>query len=427
MISSQPGTSKRRNEDSDEDEPNRKQIIIIQSDDSEMEDSEDESEGELDELFEETECAGEWTRSDFKQFEGEVFKIPSQGSEPFNFFELLLDDDFFGMIVNETNDYAESKKGSQWKNVTVTEFRKFLGLLLHMYNIKCKHIQDHWSTNRLFNFICFSRHMSLDRFRNILHYLHFSSNDEDCNPLSTVQPIIDYFNNKMKAVYYPHQELSIDKTTVVWKGRLAIRQYISGKEHTYGTKLYVLTENSGISLRIKVYSGKDNINATGDEAEGAGHLLEDFLKQEHEEKPLKPLIFHRYSDCTIGITEKDQISNYTCSRRNFKWYIKLWINLVETLLLNSFLLYSKYVPVSRKLNFYNFRIDIIDNLLFEIRQEHRLEMLTRGENNKIKRKRCRQCFINNIRKDTNYYCGACKGNPGLCTPKCFKEFHQRKK
>lgn len=51
-------------------------------------------------------------------------------------------------------------------------------------------------------------------------------------------------------------------------------------------------------------------------------------------------------------------------------------------------------------------------------------MLPRRENKKIKRKRCRQCTVNGLRKETNYYCSGCRDNPGLCLGKCFKEYHK---
>ncbi|KAK2579876.1 hypothetical protein KPH14_007557 [Odynerus spinipes] len=564
MSSPQPGPSKFQNLDSDEasdnlelnENYNRKRkkhmmdnddremefedylnigLDYIESDDNEMmfeeEDSESDEElesKELDELFENIEDTGKWTcDGDFKQFSFEEkagLQNPAKGPDPYNFFELLVNNDFFSIIVDETNKYAESERGNRVKMLNVEEFRKFVGLLLHMGTIKCSQIQNYWSTHRLFNFNCFSQHMSRNRFQEILRSLNFASNDESSNCLSKIQPVIDYFNDKMKTIYYPHKELCINKTTVPWTDPLAFQQYIAGKKRKYGVKLYVLTESSGITLRIKMYTGH------GDDDSRKGHvtkavlcLLEDFLQKGHsvfmdncyvsfmlsehlldyktyctgilqkfrkgnskeviraklskgeailryknkimmgmfrdkrdilfissefkpnlievenkrKEKLRKPLVLHKYNKVMNGINRKDQmLSHYTCSRRTFQSHIKLWINIVETLLLNSFFLYAKYSSVPQKLNFYDFRLNIIDTLLFENNQENTLvilpdlehtpEILSRGKNNKIRRKRCRQCFMHNIRKETNYFCGACEGNPGLCIGKCFKEYHRRK-
>lgn len=42
--------------------------------------------------------------------------------------------------------------------------------------------------------------------------------------------------------YYPSKELAIDESLILWKGRLSFRQYLKGKAHQYGIKLYVLAD-----------------------------------------------------------------------------------------------------------------------------------------------------------------------------------------
>jgi hypothetical protein len=54
----------------------------------------------------------------------------------------------------------------------------------------------------------------------------------------------------MNECYYPSRELSIDEFMVLWRGRLRFRQYIKGKRHKFGIKLYVLCEPKGIALKI---------------------------------------------------------------------------------------------------------------------------------------------------------------------------------
>lgn len=57
---------------------------------------------------------------------------------------------------------------------------------------------------------------------------------------------------------------------------------------------------------------------------------------------LQPIALHYYNYMN-EIDRKDQmLSYYSCSSRTFKWYIKLWIHLVETLVFNSFNLYKTY-------------------------------------------------------------------------------------
>lgn len=98
-----------------------------------------------------------------------------------------------------------------------------------MRTIKCPRIDNYWSKSEQFGFECFSRHMSRQRFQNVLRSLHFSSDNESDHRLRKIIPVVDYFNNKMREIYYPHRELSIDECLVSWRGRLIFKQYIAGK------------------------------------------------------------------------------------------------------------------------------------------------------------------------------------------------------
>ncbi|CAK9820072.1 hypothetical protein ANTQUA_LOCUS10435 [Anthophora quadrimaculata] len=44
---------------------------------------------------------------------------------------------------------------------------------------------------------------------------------------------------------------------VPWKGRLSFRQYIPGKRHKYGIKLYKLCLPDGYTHNVHIYSGKN--------------------------------------------------------------------------------------------------------------------------------------------------------------------------
>lgn len=71
----------------------------------------------------------------------------------------------------------------------------------------------------------------------------------------------------MANIYSPSKELSLDESMVLWRGRLVFRQYMPGKRHKYGIKIFVLTEPSGLVLRMIIYTG------SGDkEVGGSGHV-----------------------------------------------------------------------------------------------------------------------------------------------------------
>ncbi|XP_018567257.1 piggyBac transposable element-derived protein 4-like [Anoplophora glabripennis] len=141
--------------------------------------------------------------------------------------------------------------------------RKVLGLLFHMGIIKLNRLNDYWKKHYMFNLQCFSQFMSRNRFLLIIRSLHFENReDEPRTQIGKIMPLINFFNNKMDEIYYPSRELSIDESMVLWRGRLKFRQYIQGKRHKFGIKLYSLCEH-GIAIKIIVYTGSADPELSG--------------------------------------------------------------------------------------------------------------------------------------------------------------------
>lgn len=467
----------------------------------------------------------------------ELLVPPPQNGTPFDYFRLLCDDNFLNNIVSETNRYAveilftagqyERSRISLWKELTVPEFLRFLGVLFHTGTVGLNRLQDYWKTHRLFNFKCFSDHIGRDRFMNILRCLHFATNPGEGDPmpedrLFKIRPVLDYFNDKMAAIYYPSKTLSLDESMMLWRGRLVFRQYIKNKRHKYGIKLYMLTEPKGLIIKFAVYTGQlDDLGGTGHAEKVVFHLAKEKLSVGHSlyldnyynsyglarkllEKQTyctgtllgnrrgtpkdvvsaklkkgevtgkyldgvliakwkdkrdvtyistefensmvettnkrgqlknKPLPIVEYNKYMSGVDMQDQMmSYYPCSRKTLRWYKKLGIHILQLLLLNSFFLYNKYS--GKKLNFYEYRLSVIEVLLPEVSakpvtKKAALDHLpTKIENTNKKghtlRKRCKVCSQDKRRKDTMYHCQACPEKPGLCLENCFKIHHSEK-
>lgn len=474
------------------------------------------------------------------QFSGNPgLTVPVPGDEPFDFFSLLVTDIFLLHIIEQTNVYAEEvflgknttekSRITTWKPLDLPEFKVFLGLWFHMGNIKVNRLQDYWKTDDLFNFPCFQHHMSRNRFLLILRCLHFDKNPSQGEPgfgdrLHKIRFMQEYLNQKMEEVYYPQKNLAIDESMVLWRGRLAFRQYIKGKKHKYGMKLYILAEPNGLVLRSKLYTGaggdlggKDHAQKvvlslmTGLEKKGhalymdnyynsislcqklldldiyvTGTLRKDrknnpkevvsaklkkgeyiakycngiavnkwhdkrdvlFISTEFENSMVeverrhggnvqKPLAILRYNENMAGIDRQDQmLSYYPSERKTLRWYKKLGIHILSTLLLNSYILFSMYSR--NKMSYYDFRMVVIRKLLLnkttkqqvsnrdsaKAKEKKHFPQKNSNEDGRTKRKRCKLCFSKKIRKDTPYFCPDCPGSPGLCLETCFPEFHK---
>ncbi|KAG8235816.1 hypothetical protein J437_LFUL016129 [Ladona fulva] len=208
-------------------------------------------------------------------------KVQPEGLSPFHFFQLVFCTKLMQHIVDETNKYAKilSEASSlsharikNWKDLTVEEFKVFLGVLYHTGTIRINYLSDYWRKDKFFSIPFFSNNMSRDRFLLILQALHFSENPKEDEPVPTdrlykIRPFLNIFEETMSEIYSPRRELCINESMILWRGRLLFKQYLKGKRHKYGIKVYMLAESSGIVMRQIVYTG-----AGDPEVGGAGHV-----------------------------------------------------------------------------------------------------------------------------------------------------------
>nr|CAH7766694.1 unnamed protein product [Callosobruchus chinensis] len=197
-----------------------------------------------------------------------------QGHEPINFYLLFIDDIIQNKLVEETNKYAEQKiieaiakesvtkhsLSNQWKPTDKEELLRFLALIIWMGLDKKPGLRDYWSTNILYkNDISKICGISRNRFEVLLHFFHISDN-ELCpagDRLYKISPLVQLLNEKFQQVCTPKESLCIDETMVPFRGRLSFLQYIPGKRHKYGIKLFKLCIIEGYTYSIKIYGGKE--------------------------------------------------------------------------------------------------------------------------------------------------------------------------
>ena len=58
-----------------------------------------------------------------------------------------------------------------------------------------------------------------------------------------IQDFNEALINKFSTVYIPTQNIAIDESLLLWKGRLSMKQYIPMKRATFGIKSYALCES----------------------------------------------------------------------------------------------------------------------------------------------------------------------------------------
>ncbi|CAH3967358.1 unnamed protein product [Pieris brassicae] len=76
-----------------------------------------------------------------------------------------------------------------------------------------------------------------------------------------------------RKVYNAGEELSLDESLLLFRGRLHFRQYIKSKKARYGIKFYELTTHDGYILNVKMYAGKEVVDPNMHESESKTEKL----------------------------------------------------------------------------------------------------------------------------------------------------------
>jgi hypothetical protein len=90
-------------------------------------------------------------------------------------------------------------------------------------------VRLHLSRNQLAATPVFGSVIALDRFEIICRFLHFIDNifnntSEGPQNLFKIYPTIRHLNSKFQALCLPKQDMSVDKSQMVWKGILSFTQ-----------------------------------------------------------------------------------------------------------------------------------------------------------------------------------------------------------
>ncbi|XP_063370287.1 uncharacterized protein LOC134658530 [Cydia amplana] len=175
---------------------------------------------------------------------------------PVDFLNLMFQKPLFESLVKNINQHGtkflNENRIQQWNDVTIKEFRVFLGLLLNVGTINTNVAADFWKQDR--GIYLPKNYMTEKRFTMILKCLNFAEEIPEKNRMSKVSLIVNYFNDVMKKVVTPEKILCIDESM-----------------GSFYENLYLLTDQHGFVHKLLVYKGIDQ-----DE-------LEEMTKRERDE------------------------------------------------------------------------------------------------------------------------------------------------
>ena len=105
-----------------------------------------------------------------------------------------------------------------------------------------------------------TQHFTINRFEELRANIHFNSDafSEDYTEKSgeKAQPLIDMINARLSLLQMPNKHLCIDEMMVPSKSKYGPRVYQKGKPHPWGYKLFSIADETGVTFRVHLHSGK---------------------------------------------------------------------------------------------------------------------------------------------------------------------------
>ena len=153
----------------------------------------------------------------------------------------------------------------------------------------------------------------------------------------------------------------------------------------------------------------------------------------------KPAAVHDYNQRMRGVNRMDQmVAYYSFGRKSIKWWRKVFFWMVEVMVNNGHILYTRHTSSQRKLPMVSSAVSwqFLCVKTCQLAQPPLITAMTtrwRGYEvsislTKCKRKDCRVCSQRGAggeRHLTNTICGTCSDHPPSYIEGCFKKYHTR--
>jgi hypothetical protein len=146
--------------------------------------------------------------------------------------------------------------GAVWPPTDTHELLAFIGVHIFMGIDSLPQRRMYWQADTRHATV--AQVLSRDRFESLTRYLRVSPPEADAaprNPFSFVRAFIDSLNHSLPRHWNPGRHLALDESMVSFRGRSDIKQFVPGKPHPHGYKIWVLG-NENYMLQLQLYQGR---------------------------------------------------------------------------------------------------------------------------------------------------------------------------
>uniref|UniRef100_A0A2S2PW87 PiggyBac transposable element-derived protein 4 n=1 Tax=Sipha flava TaxID=143950 RepID=A0A2S2PW87_9HEMI len=187
-----------------------------------------------------------------------------QDHTPFSVFKLLFSDEVINLIAEQTNLYAQQrylKTGKLYIKTTNQEIMTFLGINILMGIKMLPSYRDYWSSAPDLHDSYISQLMTVNRFGWLLTTIHLNDNNMipkkseiGYDKLYKVRPYLTILKYNFQKYYNSNKIIAVDESTIKFKGRSTLKQYMPKKPIKRGYKVWSLADKKGYLWNFEIYS-----------------------------------------------------------------------------------------------------------------------------------------------------------------------------
>ena len=157
----------------------------------------------------------------------------------------------------QSNIYAVSR-GFKQEVICEKEMWHFLAILINSMYVRTSDRDFYWSYDRDVGIAAIRDLLPRHRFNQIMRSLHFRNNREmpaeNPDRYFKVRPLFRTLNQKLE-IFQNGPKVSVDESMVPYFGYHGCKQYLKGKPHKFGFKMWVAARPDGTPLYIEPYCG----------------------------------------------------------------------------------------------------------------------------------------------------------------------------
>ena len=202
-----------------------------------------------------------WRKADMKHDDDRrpVLTKPSflaQDLTPSCLFEYFFDDEIVNLIVDMSRRYAHQKLKPNF-DITADSLRAFLAVLLLSGYVPLPRRRMYWEQASDVRNEAVTGAMSLNRFEEILRYLHVADNAQldSSDKMAKIRPLFNHLNDRYVKYWPVEEDLDVDESMVPYYDRHSSKQFIRGKPIRFGFKIWCLNTRLGYLIQFEPYQG----------------------------------------------------------------------------------------------------------------------------------------------------------------------------